>query len=109
MHITYMPFFLLYCMFFSGDVQAEQRLQSLLVDFVQLVISRLVILLGGARLIPVPKSLNAYRPIAVGETLRRLVGKIIVQLYGSLVVDDLAPEQFGVCRPGGMEAIIHDV
>ena len=24
-------------------------------------------------------------------------------------MDDLAPEQFGVCRPGGMEAIIHDV
>ena len=101
-------------MFQSGDAQVEQRLLSLVVEFVLFVISgkmpaQVAVLLGGARLIPVLKSVNAYRPIAIGETLRRLVGKVIVQIYGPILADDLAPEQFGVCRPGGMEAIIHDV
>ena len=102
------------CLFQSGDAQVEQRLLSLVVEFVLFVISdkmpaQVAVLLGGARLLPVPKSANAYRPIAIGETLRRLVGKVIVQIYGPILADDLAPEQFGVCRPGGMEAIIHDV
>ena len=37
------------------------------------------------------------------------MGKIILAQHGFLLADELAPEQFGVCRPGGMEVIIQDV
>ena len=61
----------------------------------------------GASLVAIPKSSGGLRPIAVGECLRRLVGKCL----GSSVMEDakrrLEPVQVGVGTPGGAEAVAH--
>ena len=61
----------------------------------------------GASLVAIPKSSGGLRPIAVGECLRRLVGKCLA----SSVMEDaqrrLEPVQVGVGTPGGAEAVAH--
>ena len=62
--------------------------------------------LGGATLIPLRKPDGGVRPIAIGETLRRLVGKCLLYcgpLLGQLKA--MAPEQCGVGIPGACESI----
>ena len=66
--------------------------------------------LAGARLIALGKPGGGVRPIAVGETLRRLVGKMLIRRYQQPVVDEvLLPLQVGVGLPGGAEQVIHKV
>ena len=64
-------------------------------------------ILAGASLVAVPKPQGGVRPIAIGEVLRRLVGKCLM----SLVKEDAAryfwPTQAGVAVPGGVEAVVH--
>ena len=52
-------------------------------------------------------SLMALRPVAVGESLRRLCSKVAVELMGSSVRSILEPIQVGVQTKAGCEAIIH--
>ena len=63
----------------------------------------------GARLIPIAKKPSGVRPIAVGETLRRLAAKCLVEKYQSTVLEYLTPLQLGVGVRGATEAIIHRV
>ena len=62
----------------------------------------------GARLIPVSKKPSGIRPVAVGETLRLLAAKCLVEKYQA-AVEYLEPLQLGVGVRGATEAIIHHV
>ena len=64
-------------------------------------------ILFGASLIALDKKGGGIRPIAIGCTLRRIVGKLgcrsVLQKIGSL----LRPHQMGFGTPCGTEAIVH--
>ena len=47
------------------------------------------------------------RPIAVGETLRRIAAKCLVARFQPDAVGELTPLQLGVGVPGAAEAIVH--
>ena len=63
--------------------------------------------LNGASLVALPKNNGGLRPIAVGEVLRRLVSKCVLDTMGSEVRDRLEPIQVGVGTRGGCEATAH--
>ena len=63
--------------------------------------------LAAARLIPIGKKGGGVRPIAVGELIRRIAGKLLVSRYQAEAAVPLAPLQVGVGFAGGAEAIIH--
>ncbi len=50
---------------------------------------------------------EVVRPIAVGETLRRLTSKVTMGPIKERAATILAPVQFGVAVAGGAEAIVH--
>ena len=50
---------------------------------------------------------RSLRPVAVGESLRRLCSKVAVELMGSSVRSILEPTQVGVQTKAGCEARIH--
>ena len=50
---------------------------------------------------------NSLRPIAVGETLRRLCRKVSGELVGFSVKSFLEPTQVGVQTKSGCEAVVH--
>ncbi|KAA8490257.1 hypothetical protein FVE85_7685 [Porphyridium purpureum] len=56
-----------------------------------------------ARLIPLKKKDGGVRPIAVGELLRRVLGKLVLAHLGSDAAESLRPDQYGVGRPAGLE------
>ena len=63
--------------------------------------------LGDCRLIALSKPDGGLRPIAIGETLRRLIGKIIIGKVASDARQDLEPIQVGVGTPNGGVAVYH--
>ena len=63
----------------------------------------------GAYLHPLLKKDGGVRPIAVGETLRRLVSKCLNFAVRKDAESTLAPSQVGVGVRGGCEAAIHSV
>ena len=63
--------------------------------------------LAGARLVPIGKPDGGVRPIAVGELVRRLAGKMILCRYQGETIPRLLPTQLGVGVPGGAEFLIH--
>ena len=63
----------------------------------------------GARLIGLEKQPAGVRPIAVGETLRRVAGKCLVQRCQGEVLERLLPHQLGVGVPSACEVISHAV
>ncbi len=64
---------------------------------------------AGAPLTPLRKRDGGVRPIAVGETLRRLVGMLLNGRVALRARALLSPSQLGVATPGGSEAIVHAV
>lgn len=60
------------------------------------------------RLIPLDKCLGV-RPIGVGETIRRIVGKAILVTIGENIIDAAGPFQLHVCmgQQVGCEAAVH--
>ena len=64
-------------------------------------------LLAGAGLVALPKPSGGIRPIAVGELLRRLTGKCLMQAVRPEARDHFWPAQAGVAVPGGAEAAVH--
>ena len=56
-----------------------------------------------------PKPNEDVRPIAVGETLRRIPGSILLMRNRDAIVDHFAPHQLGVCTRHGTEIITHAV
>ena len=67
--------------------------------------------LGGAPLYALKKDNDGVRPIAVGETLRRLVGKCCTQDTSIREMSQtiLEPRQVGVGTRGGAEATVRAV
>ena len=89
-------------------------LSSALAIFVEKIMSgslplEIVSKLGCARLVAILKDNGSYRPIAVGETLRRLAGKILLSKYGDEMSNHLAPLQVGVNVPGGLDSVVLEV
>ena len=72
--------------------------------------SRLAPWFCGAPLTALAKKTGGFRPIAVGETLRRLVSKVCCLSVRSLLPDQLLPfGQVGVGISGGLEAAVHSM
>ena len=63
-------------------------------------------LFSAATLIPIPKKTGGVRPIAVGETLRRLTSKALQHLLSPSITATLLPLQKGINLP---EACTHTV
>ena len=63
--------------------------------------------LAGANLLAIAKKDNGTRPIAVGEILRRLVGKILLARNMPKINSALGANQFGVGAKSGTERIAH--
>ena len=61
----------------------------------------------GASLIPLSKKDGGVRPIAIGQTLRRVVAKCIGGRVIHSVGGDLAPLQLGCGVPRGCEVAAH--
>ena len=61
----------------------------------------------GASLMALRKPNGSLRPVAVGESLRRLCSKVAVALMGSSVRNILEPIQVKVQTKAGCESIIH--
>ena len=69
--------------------------------------------LAGGRLIALNKGKEGnppdVRPIAVGETLRRLTGKCICAILRDKISSFFQPSQFGVACKAGAEKIVHSL
>ena len=63
--------------------------------------------LAGASLHALPKTAGGVRPIAVGEVLRRLVGKLLCEAVREEARECLWPLQVGVGVKAGGEAAVH--
>ena len=63
--------------------------------------------ISGANLVAMPKDSGDNRPIAVGETLRRLVSKCLLDRVNDDARTRLEPVQVGVGTKAGAEAIVH--
>ena len=59
------------------------------------------------RLVPLSKSVNSVRPVGIGEILRRIIGKALMQHMKVEVVNTTAPIQCCSGLAGGAEAAIH--
>lgn len=66
-------------------------------------------MVAGAGLVALPKPDGGVRPIAVGELLRRLTGKCLMQVVRSEAKAYFWPAQVGVAVPSGAEAAVHCV
>ena len=64
---------------------------------------------GSAPVTPLCKRDGGVRPIAVGETLRRLVGKLWMKRISAKAQAYLGDSQVGVAVKGGAEAVVHAV
>ena len=65
-----------------------------------------MMMLGSASLIPLKKPDGGVRPVAVGETLRRFVAKVVAARPATkAVIATLRPLQCGVSVPGACEAV----
>lgn len=88
------------------------NLLSSLTDFVNILAagqapSSIVPHLCGASLLAGRKKCGGFRPIAVGEVLRRLASKCLSMSSKYAALARLPPHQLGVGVKGGCEAIIH--
>ena len=61
----------------------------------------------GANLFAAKKKAGGLRPVAVGEVIRRLVGKCLAGKVAKEAEAYLMPHQFGVGVRGGCEAVVH--
>ncbi len=66
-------------------------------------------LLSSSRLIALPKPNGDVRPIAIGETLRRLTAKAMCMQKRSDFANFFHPLQHGVATDGGLEMLVHHV
>lgn len=63
--------------------------------------------IAGAPLYALAKKAGGIRPVAVGETLRRIVSKCCMRVCRQPAAEELSPSQLAVGVPGGTEALIH--
>lgn len=62
--------------------------------------------IASANLIPLMKSDGEVRPIAVGETLRRLVSSLFIERVKKKAASLFQPTQVGIAIPGAAEGIV---
>ena len=62
-----------------------------------------------ARLVGVPKPSGGLRPIAVGDTFRRLAAKSLLKTMDDVLKEQLSPEQVGVAVPNAAETVARQV
>ena len=62
-----------------------------------------------ARLVPIGKPSGGLRPIAVGDVLRRLAGKLLMDVIIAKTTEHLRPEQVGVQVPNAAETAARKV
>ena len=91
---------------------AGERLQEALCKVCNLIIGGqvpqdLLPLFYGASLCALAKKDGGIRPIAVGNTLRRLATKVVLRSHTRELRDHLEPTQLGVGTPSGSEAALH--
>ena len=70
---------------------------------------RVASMLADSRLIALVKPNGKARPIAIGDTVRRLAGRVLLASVANRVTGVLAPHQLGVGARGATEAILHVV
>jgi hypothetical protein len=63
--------------------------------------------LYGASLVALEKKDGGVRPIAIGCTIRRIVGKVACRAVSDELGNVLRPHQLGFATPCGTEAIVH--
>ena len=61
----------------------------------------------GARLIALSKADGGLRPIAIGNTIRRLAGKVCMYAVSNYATEHFYPHQLGVGTKAGAEAATH--
>ena len=71
--------------------------------------SNVIPLIASSRLIALPKGNGDVRPIAIGETLRRLTAKVICLQLRPSFSSYFSPLQHGVATRGGSEMLVHHV
>ena len=72
--------------------------------------SRIAPWLVSAPLIAIPKKTGSFRPIAVGEVIRRLTSRLCCAAIHSFLPDTFLPyNQVGVGVCGGLEAAVHSI
>jgi hypothetical protein len=94
-----------------GARQDDAVLKAL-IDIVNLLLtgtvpSEVMRWFAGALLVALNKKKGGVRPIAIGETLRRLTSKCLCSVYQDEMCEKLLPHQIGVAVPGGAEALVH--
>ena len=62
---------------------------------------------SACRLVPISKPPDGVRPVGVGEVLRRIIGKALMQVMNPELVNATAPIQVCSGLPGGVEAAVH--
>ena len=97
-----------------GSAACEQAATDILLDFCQFAANGslpapIATLLCASRLLPFSKKAGGIRPIAVGEVLRRLIGKLLLMNHQPEVVDHLKPAQLGVGVSGAPELIFRGI
>ena len=90
----------------------REVLLNALLDFSNLCLAGLVPLeirpkFFGCRLLAFQKPDGGSRPIAIGNTLRRMIAKIACKATSNLAAKALAPIQLGVGVRGGSEIAVH--
>ena len=93
--------------------EVSQRLVEVLVKFTNEIVLRGNIPLAvsssffGASLIALSKKDGGVRPIAIGNTLRRLAGKCCMLKLSQQLPSTFQPHQLGVGTTSGAEAVVH--
>lgn len=95
-----------------GALPGEMTVVDPLTDIIKLLMSGNVLhdvtpFIAGDNLTALIKKNCDIRPIAVGDTLRRLAARCLCSLLQEQAVNYFLPNQHGVAVPGGAEAIIH--
>ena len=102
----------------AASIPLPTPICSLLLQVVNILISgkaplSIARFIAGARLIALNKIKEGcpfdVRPIAMGETLRRLAGKCVCAILKEKADDFFHPLQYGVACQAGAEKIIHQV
>lgn len=95
-------------------LESGSELVSSLTAFVNMLLSgvchaEMIPILFGGRLVALNKKDGGVRPIAVGNTLRRLAAKCANSYAAAKLAPLFSPRQLGVGIAGGCEAAVHSV
>src|ERR1700679_1202580 len=97
----------------SLDKNPNSDFSNLLKDFINYLISgsvpsQLKYYIGGARLIALEKPNKDLRPIAIGDSFKRIASKVMCHTYQSDIQDYFSNIQYGN-QKRGCETIVHKI